>query len=169
MKYILVLLMLGSLAACGPAEELVPNNGNNSSFGDANGTDVVETNYNVCGSFTPPGLSITSNGWGMQVRTDNGFRILTALYVNDEAAFFRNTCSVNGRSLSAAVRVPARYTNNSLDIQCYGEKTEKINETDFKMNCSIRVDSSWMNYGFRGRCLELSRPGYSQKILMVPL
>lgn len=178
MKYILIAMLAMALGACGPVEEVEDEGGGNNlrGFGESAAGTIVETNYNSCGTGKTPGISITSSAWNIKTRNAQGLREDTSMRIDIQGrAYFTKYCYQGGRSLVVYGDIPAIFTNSMDGSTGYVEFrdrlsiTEEIKEEEFKMVCGIRVDAESLNYAFNGRCLELSRPGKSQKMHMVPL
>lgn len=178
MRYLLIVLIASVIGACGNVEEVEDNGGGNNlrGFGDPSPGAMIETNYSVCGTGKTPGVSITAHSWNIKTRNAQGMKEDTHMNIDVQGrAYFTKYCYLNGRALSVYGDIPAIFTNSLDGTTGYVEfrdklsKAEDLEEDNFKMTCAIRVDAETLNYAINGRCLELSRPGKSQKMRMVPL
>ncbi len=160
MRFLFAFLCLASLAACSQDKDEKGNSG-------GNGPMVNQTDYRVCGNSTPAGLHISSNTWVLR-QSKGEFNFDMLLTADRGRVQLTTICMYQGRYLSAQVDVPASIGNSRLEIFAAGQRTERIDENNFKMDCSVNIERGVMNFGFKGRCLEMTRPGYNEKVLMVP-
>jgi hypothetical protein len=172
MKYIFAFAMILALSACSVSSD---NNGNKPFGGDqkpGEGSMVNETDYSQCGNFTPAGYDIGSATWAMY-QSQNELNLGMFMRLEGSGRYqnvrMTSTCQIHDRSLSAQVVVAAQSSYGNLEILEADQKATQIDEPGFKMNCNVSIRKSRMTYTFKGRCLELSQAGSSDKIVMVPL
>lgn len=158
MKYVICALLALSLTACNDSKS--DNNTPN-----ANGPTVNETDYSVCGTYTPAGYDIQGNWQVVQRKGD--VRIVMTIGFSRNVMSVTADCSIFGRSVRANVSSQISYTSNYLQIYRSDSDTQEISDNNGnRMSCTANVSASSMNYTFKGQCLVFSQGG--QEMMLVP-
>jgi hypothetical protein len=161
MKFLLCLAMMLGLAACEVTDDKPKENTPNAPEAAQDVTD-----YSRCTGPSPS--SIEGISWENTSRTSQGLEFKMSWTFNRSRLYLSNTCSVQGRTITARVSTPAFYNAVSVDIPNGANNTNSINEPDFKLNCNVAVQPATANYRFQGRCLELTFVGYNKSLVLVP-
>ena len=162
MRIILAAVLVLGLTACaensGKGPGLKAGSGNNQEK-----TENV-TDYGACGNYSPRNIE---GSWQMQQRAGEiNFTMVMDIYRG--YLNLSNECELHGRRLTARVSSPVYYDSSTLEVYSDGYDQQKVDEPGFKFTCDVSMTKSRMRYQFRGRCLELSQDGSSQKVILVP-
>ena len=168
MKYMIALALTLTMTACSSSSD------SNKNDGPSNGPGAKPqntTDYSQCGNYTPGGLDIDSNTWFSSERQGDfelNMYMQVENYNGQSYVHLTSQCLTQGRTLSAQVTARARVSYGKVEILEAAQRSEKIEEPGFKMNCNVNIQRASINYRFKGRCLELSQSGSNEKVVMIP-
>lgn len=166
MKFVIACVMALTLAACSDSNSNkngTGNNGQNGDQGTGNNSMKNETNYSVCGTTTT--RSGIEGRWYLHQSQDQ-FLITTMLTIRQGSMELANYCKFQDKGVWAQVRVPVTYSNGVLEILSSAERTEKLTEKDFSLDCSVAVEKSQITYHLQGNCLALQMPGTNEMVFV---
>ncbi len=159
-KFILIMALLLGLGACSDSSKKNETNGRD----DLNNELTNVTDYSDCGEVsnqtTPEGTWVLSQEQG-------GIRFDLLMTIELTGVSVTNICRASGRELSATAYSTSSYTTSTFSVYNESSEQQKIEEPDFKLDCSVSLSRETVNYSFKGRCLVLSKPG-EESVTLAP-
>ena len=163
MKFVLAALVALTLTACSDSNSKKNKNGSDDLTEQNSG---AENDYRCAGN-TDPSQNIEGTSWYYTFRS-NQIDFILSMDVYNGYVTMSNECSLQGRSLTARVSVPARCDHRTIEVLSRDSDRRSISEPGFKMNCDVSVKPSRMDYAFKGRCLILTQPGAKDRLVLFP-
>lgn len=158
----MTLLLALSVSACSESS----TEKNTPLGGGSNKTATNQTDYGICGNYTPVGTDIEGN-WQLFMASDV-FEMLMIFEFSQGIASVQNICTMQDRSLTAHVSSPASYGNGRLEIFQSDESNESIREDGFELNCNASISRMSVPYSFQGKCLVIGDARSRDKMVLVP-
>ena len=99
--------------------------------------------------------------WGTQM-SQNGISFVMTFTINHDSVTLTNVCTLNGKSVTAHVTVPASYDDSTLTIMAPGQDEESSNG----VNCNVSAQADSMNYSIQGNLLTFTHEGSDQSFVL---
>ena len=159
-------MTMAALAGCA-------GSGNGSGNGDGGGNPPgnkplkVVTDTSACGSGVEP--TRLEGDYMMQMSTEDKSLVTNMLFhFEDGHVTVSNTCLMGSRSLTATVSARTRTTSTQFEILEDKNKTEKMNDGNFKGDCSVSVSRGSTRYAFKGSCVKFIGERAGEEMILVP-
>ena len=126
---------------------------------------VDTTDYSLCQKGAP---ATSPQGSWVQQRATGEFQTSLHLQVFQGSLRMTSVCEMRGHRLQASVASPVTDDGRHLDVLKADKDNQEFKDGEFQMTCNLDLQPMRVNYAFKGACLELTKEGETEKIVMVP-